>query len=141
MVWAPIPNPQPWRPPREINPFTARSGHNFFPQRSLYPTCIQAQRTVKASNRMRISNHIDRHSTINTGRIRSNQITQSSTISERVRWSMGLMFYSNRLSLQRSAVHRVKASVSDHEQSMVNVDGSLLRHLVKYTYKTFPSYY
>jgi hypothetical protein len=80
-----------------INPFTARSGHNFFPQRSLYPTCIQAQRTVKvkASNRMKISNHIDRHSTINSGRIRSNQVTQSSTISQRVRWSMGSMFYSD----------------------------------------------
>ena len=78
-----------------ISPFTARSGHNFFPQRSLYPTCIQAQRTVKASNRMKISNHIARHNTINTGRIRSNQVRHSSTISQRVRWSMGLMVYSD----------------------------------------------
>ena len=78
-----------------ISPFTARSGHNFFPQRSLYPTCIQAQRTVKASNRMKIFNHIARHNTINTGRIRSNQVRHSSPISQRVRWSMGLMVYSD----------------------------------------------
>jgi hypothetical protein len=79
-----------------INPFTARSGHNFFPQPSLNPTCIQAQRTVKASNRLKkISNHIARHSTINTGRIRSNQVRQSSTISQWVRWLIGLMVYSD----------------------------------------------
>jgi hypothetical protein len=53
----------------ELPKFSTLSGHNFFPQRSLYPTCIQAQRTVKASNHMKISNHIARHNTINTGRI------------------------------------------------------------------------
>jgi hypothetical protein len=42
-----------------ISPFTARN--NFFPQRSLYPTCIQAQRTVKASNRMKISSSSQHH--------------------------------------------------------------------------------
>jgi hypothetical protein len=78
-----------------INPFKARSGHNLFPQRLIYPTCIQAQRMVKASNCLKISNHIARHSTINTGRIRSNQVTQSLTISQWVRWLIGLMVYSD----------------------------------------------
>jgi hypothetical protein len=52
-------------------------------------------RSNKASNRLKISNHIARRSTINTGRIRSNQVRQSSTISQWVRWLIGLMVFSD----------------------------------------------
>jgi hypothetical protein len=61
-----------------------------------YPiTSLDAAPSIDPSNRMKISNHIDRHSTINTGRIRSNQVRQSSTISQWVRWSMGSIVFSD----------------------------------------------
>jgi hypothetical protein len=50
------------------------------------------QRTVEASE---IAHHKPRHSTVNIGRIRSNQIANPSTISWWVRWFMGLIVYSD----------------------------------------------
>ena len=64
-------------------------------QLDLYPTCIQAQRTVRASKSHEISNHITRHSAVNIGRIRSIQLTNRLTIFRWVRWLMGLMVYSD----------------------------------------------
>ena len=56
------------------------------------PIEIQLKSTVKASE---IAHHKPQHSTVNIGRIRSNQVTNPSTISRRVRWFMGLMVYSD----------------------------------------------
>jgi hypothetical protein len=83
-------------------------------QLDLYPTCIQAQRTVRASKSHEISNHITRHSAVNIGRIRSIQLTNRSTIFRWVRWLMGLMVYRTAMkaSGQRSALHHAKASES-----------------------------
>jgi hypothetical protein len=58
----------------------------------LNPIEIQLKSTVKASE---IAHHKPQDSTVNIGRIRSNQVTNPSTISQWVRWSMGSMVYSN----------------------------------------------
>jgi hypothetical protein len=57
---------------------------------------------VKASE-IEIAHHKPQHSTVNIdiGRIRSNQVTIPSTISQWVRWSMGFMIYSDEAALQR----------------------------------------
>jgi hypothetical protein len=44
-------------------------------QVDLYPTCIQAQCTVRASKLHEISNHITRHSAVNISQICSIQVT------------------------------------------------------------------
>jgi hypothetical protein len=58
----------------------------------LNPIEIQLKSTVKASE---IAHHKPQDSTVNIGRIRSNEVTNPSTISRRVRWFMGLMVYSD----------------------------------------------
>jgi hypothetical protein len=42
-----------------------------------------------------IANHKPQDSTVNIGRIRSNQVTNPSTISRRVQWFIGLMIFSD----------------------------------------------
>jgi hypothetical protein len=56
------------------------------------PIEIQLKSTVKASE---ITHHKPQHSTVSIGRIRSNQVTNPSTISQWVRWLMGSMVYSD----------------------------------------------
>jgi hypothetical protein len=60
----------------------------------LNPIEIQLKSTVKASE---IAHHKPQDSTVNVniGQIRSNQVTNPSTISRRVRWFIGLMVYSD----------------------------------------------
>jgi hypothetical protein len=58
----------------------------------LNPIEIQLKSTVKASE---IAHHKPQDSTVNIGRIRSNQVPNPSTISPRVRWFIGLMVSSD----------------------------------------------
>jgi hypothetical protein len=53
---------------------------------------LQLKSTVEASE---IAHHKPQESTVNIGRIRSNEVTNPSTISRRVQWFMGLMIYSD----------------------------------------------
>ena len=64
-------------------------------QLDLYPTCIQAQRTVRASKSHEISNHITQHSAVKISQIRSIQLTNCWTISRWFRCLMGLMVCSD----------------------------------------------
>jgi hypothetical protein len=60
----------------------------------LNPIEIQLKSTVKSSE-ITHHKHKPQDSTVNIGRICSNEVTNPSTISRRVRWFMGLMIYSD----------------------------------------------
>jgi hypothetical protein len=71
------------------------------------PKKIQLKSTVKASE---IAHHKPQHSTVNIGRIRSNQVTNQSTISHWVRWLMHFIWYTAmQETLQQSAPHHGKS--------------------------------